>query len=226
VLDVVVVGAGGHAAVVADLLLSIHEKHGGLRPVAFVDDDPRLAGGTLVGLPIRGAVASLENIAHDAVVVAIGDNRARRHVFETLRRRGETFATVCPASAIIAREVHLGLGTVVVAGAVVNVAARIGHDVIVNTGSTVDHHAVIGDHAHVAPGAHLGGQVSVGEGALIGTGAVVLPGRCVGAWSIVGAQALVSHDVADGAVVTGIPARATARRRRQEDSADATRHHG
>jgi acetyltransferase-like isoleucine patch superfamily enzyme len=48
----------------------------------------------------------------------------------------------------------------------------------------------------------------VRRGASIGSGAVVLCGVTVGAGALVGAGAVVTHDVAPGAVVAGVPARA------------------
>ena len=47
--------------------------------------------------------------------------------------------------------------------------------------------------------------------ASIGSGAVVLGGIRIGAGALVGAGAVVSRDVADGAVVAGVPARALSR---------------
>jgi UDP-2-acetamido-3-amino-2,3-dideoxy-glucuronate N-acetyltransferase len=49
--------------------------------------------------------------------------------------------------------------------------------------------------------------VLVKRGAMIGTGAIVMGGVTIGAGALVGAGAVVTHDVADQAVVAGIPAR-------------------
>lgn len=43
--------------------------------------------------------------------------------------------------------------------------------------------------------------------ASIGAGAVILPGLCVGSGALIGAGAVVTHDVPDGGVVYGNPAR-------------------
>jgi acetyltransferase-like isoleucine patch superfamily enzyme len=48
---------------------------------------------------------------------------------------------------------------------------------------------------------------TVRRGASIGSGAVVLPGLTIGVDAIVGAGAVVTHDVPDGAIVAGSPAR-------------------
>jgi UDP-2-acetamido-3-amino-2,3-dideoxy-glucuronate N-acetyltransferase len=51
--------------------------------------------------------------------------------------------------------------------------------------------------------------VVVREGAAVGARAVVVAGVTVGRWSVVGAGAVVTRDVPDFALVTGVPARRT-----------------
>jgi acetyltransferase-like isoleucine patch superfamily enzyme len=49
--------------------------------------------------------------------------------------------------------------------------------------------------------------VLVKEGASLGARAVVVPGRVIGRWAMVAAGAVVTRDVADYALVAGVPAR-------------------
>lgn len=204
---VVIVGAGGHAQVTADVLLAMQRAGCALQVVAFVDDSEALRGKRLLDVPVLGGTRSLETIEHDAVMLGIGDNRTRFTMSARFRACGERLARAVHPSAVIGHDVEIGAGTLVCAGVVVNTGARIGSGVILNTGCTVDHHCVVGDAAHVAPGSHLGGAVVVGEGALVGIGAAVTPQRRIGDWSIVGAGAAVIRDVPDGVTVVGVPAR-------------------
>ena len=210
-MGILIVGAGGHGQVVADVLLAAHRAGDRDLPVGFVDDDPELQGKSCLGLPVLGPVCQLSAFPHNAVIVALGDNADRCRVFALLRDRAEPFAVARHPAALIADSAVIGPGTMVCAGVIVNPMARIGADVILNTGCTIDHHNEIADHVHVAPGVHLGGEVKVGEGALVGIGATVMPGKRIGAWSVVGAGAVVVHDVPDRAVVVGVPARRIAR---------------
>jgi sugar O-acyltransferase (sialic acid O-acetyltransferase NeuD family) len=204
---VLIVGAGGHAQVVADLLLRSAEAGGPAHPVGYLDDNAALHGRALLGLPVLGGLAQCAAIPHDAVVVAIGSNGLRRRLFEELRARGEQFATAVHPRAIVALDAALGPGVMICAGAVVGTGAQIGANAIVNTAASVDHHNRIGAHSHIAPGVHLGGDVQIGEGCLVGIGAVVMPQRSVGSWSVVGAGALVHRDLPANVTALGSPAR-------------------
>jgi sugar O-acyltransferase (sialic acid O-acetyltransferase NeuD family) len=206
-MRVIIIGAGGHAQVVADILLRAFDQDGKLEPIGYLDDNPDLSGQCRLGLPILGAISQLSQFDHDAVIIAIGQNAMRARLYAQFQRQGECFAIACHPRAIVAPDVTLGPGTVICAGVVVNPSSVIGQNVILNTSCSVDHHNRIDDHAHIAPGVHLGGDVQIGEGALIGISATVMPQRCVGAWSTVGAGALVHKDVASQMTAIGVPAR-------------------
>lgn len=209
-MRVLILGGGGHAQVVADILLRMAEEGGEVEPVGYLDDDSALTGREFLGLQVLGALADLPSLPHDAVIVGIGDNVTRRRVFEDLRGRGERLAVACHPTAVVAPDVAVGPGTMICAGAVVNPGSAVGANVILNTGCSVDHHNRVGDHAHLAPGVHTGGEVTIGEGAFVGIGATVIPGRTIGAWSTIGAGSLVTKDIGAGATAVGMPARVMA----------------
>ncbi len=206
-MRVLILGAGGHAQVIADTLLRMRDAGAAAAPIGYLDDNAQLTGRTLLGLPVLGRLDAASAIDHDAVVVAIGHNQTRQRIFEALLARGEGFVVARHPSAIVAPDVQIGPGAMICAGAVVNPGSIIGANVILNTGCTVDHHNTIGDHAHIAPGVHLGGDVRIGSGTLVGIGATVIPQRSVGAWSAIGAGSVVTKNVADGVVAAGNPAR-------------------
>ena len=195
---VVIIGAGGHAQVVADILWRMRDDALDVTPVAYLDDKAALHGQIFLNVPVVGAVDQLGQIEHEAVIVAIGNGRIRQKLFATLQQQGERFIIVRHPTAVIAPDVQIGPGSMICANVVVNTGSVIGQNVILNTACTVDHHNQIGDHAHIAPGVHLGGDVWVGEGALVGIGATVLPQRHIGRWATVGGGAVIVRDVAAG----------------------------
>ena len=206
-LRLIILGAGGHAQVIAEAVQRAREAGMAWEVVGFLDDNPALAGQVRLGLPILGSISTLAQHRHDGCVIGIGDNRLRQRLFDQLRAQGEQIVAIVHPRAVIAPDVTVGAGTVIFAGVVVNTGTTIGENVVLNTGCTVDHHNFIADHAHIAPGAHLGGDVRIGEGAFVGIGATVMPQRTIGARAIVGAGAVVTRDVPDDVIVVGSPAR-------------------
>lgn len=194
-------GAGGHAKVVATVLLAQ-----GQNVIGFLDDDPSKIGSTFLGLPILSG-STIRGTTSTSVIVGIGDNTARQRVFEKLEAAGIVLATGIHPSAVFHPTSRTGKGTIAMAGVIVNVDARIGENVILNTGVLIDHDCVIGNHVHLAPGVVLAGNAVIGEGAFLGVGARVIPGIKIGSRSIVGAGAVVIKDVPPNAKVVGVPAR-------------------
>jgi sugar O-acyltransferase (sialic acid O-acetyltransferase NeuD family) len=202
----IVFGAGGHAKVVIDAI----EQQGKYEIAGLLDDDAKHAGKHFFGYPVLGTRADLAALLSAQLrhaVVTIGDNAIRAAVAALLDRGGWQFASAVHPRAYIGRGVTIGPGSVVMAGCVINAEAHLGAQVIINTGATVDHDCRIEDAVHIAPGCHLCGGVSVGRGSLVGAGSTVTPGVKIGFNVIVGAGSTVIRDVADGARVSGSPAR-------------------
>lgn len=208
---VILIGNGGHAKVILGIL-----RLNGARIVGVVG--PAGSGG-IGGWPLLGEDDDLPELRGRAsgAFVAVGDNDRRERLFDLVENLGFEFVNAIHPAAVIDGSVRVGRGVAIVAGAVVNADTEIGDNVIVNTAATIDHDCWIGRGAHVGPGSHLSGYVRVGPRALIGIGATVGRGRglTVGEGAVVGAGSVVIEDVADGAVVWGVPA---AHRPRQGDS--------
>jgi sugar O-acyltransferase (sialic acid O-acetyltransferase NeuD family) len=203
---IVVFGAGGHAKVVVDVLAQMKRY----KVVALLDDSTELHGTRRWGFPIWGGREQFPALRKGGVkglIVGLGDNRLRQSVYEEAAKAGLEFITAVHPSVHLGGRVKIGAGSLLVAGAIINVDAVIGENVIINTGATVDHDCRIGAHVHLSPGVHLAGGVTVGELSHIGIGAVVLPNIEVGRACIVGAGAVVRESIPDGAIVAGNPAR-------------------
>jgi sugar O-acyltransferase (sialic acid O-acetyltransferase NeuD family) len=207
-MKVVIVGAGGHGQVVADIIAAgARVGEDAMTLAGFLDDDPGLVGAEVGGVPVLGNLGSIGRVAADAFVVAIGSNPERARIGQQLQSTGRRLVSIQHPHSSVSGNVTIGDGTMVSAGAVVVTGSRIGRGVILNTGCTVDHHSHVGDYAHIAPGVHLGGEVAIGGRTLVGIGAVVLPRCRVGAGCTIGAGAVVIGDVPDGVTAVGVPAR-------------------
>jgi UDP-perosamine 4-acetyltransferase len=199
--SLIVLGNGGHAKVVIDMLLDAGADISAT--VSLAESDPYRGIPALVGEKQLDSFSPGEH----ACVVAIGDNGTRLRAAEAASGAGFDIADAIAGGARISPTATTGSGTVVMNGVVVNADARIGALCIINTSATVDHDCVLGDGVHLAPGVNIAGGVTIGDGAFLGVGSAVVPGVRIGAGAIVGAGAVVVRDVAPQTTVVGVPAR-------------------
>ncbi len=200
---VVILGAGGHAKVVIELMRAQGRAIAGLTDA---DPSPRV----VLGVPVLGDDRALPDLRAEGVghaFVAIGDNAARQAAARTAVELGFILVNAVSPAAAISPSARLGHGVAVMAGAVINAEAFIGDLAIVNSGAVVDHDCHLEPGCHVGPGAALAGGVRLGAGVLIGVGASVTPGCAIGARTIVGAGACVVGDLPADVVAIGVPAR-------------------
>ncbi|MFC1672687.1 acetyltransferase [Pseudomonadota bacterium] len=208
----IVVGAGGHAKVVLDLLLEMGEEVLGL-----TDADPARKGDLVLDVPVIGGDEVLQGFEADAVNLALGIGASgddlcaalgtRQAIGQKLQEQGFSFPALVHLDAIVGRGCEVEDGAQVMAGAVVQADSRIGAFAVVNSRASVDHDCRIAPGVHIAPGASLGGNVQVGVDAFVGIGASVVHGVNIGAGALVGAGAAAVNDVQDGTCVVGVPAK-------------------
>ncbi len=203
---VILLGAGGHAKVLLDILLEQNIEILGIAEKDGADLPPDLCG-----VPVIGSDSDVQQYPPDKVelvngIGSIGSTALRQKVYEKFKRQDYCFAQVIHPRAVVSRRALLGEGVQIMAGAVVNIGTRIKENSIINTNASVDHDCLIGAHVHIAPGVTLSGGVMVGDGSHIGTGTSVVQGLEIGTHVIVGAGAVVVNDVEVGRTVCGVPA--------------------
>lgn len=193
-----VLGCGGHARVVIDVI-----RESGQDISAVYDDDVSKHGRKFAGVSVEGAI--LRDMNGEAVV-GIGDNEIRKKIVQKVSCYWQSF--VHP-TAIVADDVKIGKGSVIMAGAVVQPGSIIGDHVIINTGSTVDHDCKIEDYSHIAPNCSVAGGVEFGEGSFLGIGSSVIQYKTIGKWSVIGAGSVVVSDILPRCTAVGSPAEVT-----------------
>ncbi|MFI8711546.1 acetyltransferase [Brevibacillus brevis] len=203
-MPIIVLGGGGHAKVVIEILQLQGEE-----VIGFTDPQPK---SMILGIPWIGNDQMVEKYSPSNVLLvnglgSVGDNTRKREAFLFWKEKGFSFSKVIHPSAIVSPHAVLLEGVQVMAGAVIQPDTHIGSNSIINTRAVIEHDTIIGKHVHIAPGAVLSGSVTVEDDAHIGTGAIVIQGMTIGRSSLVGAGAVVVKHVPAGAKVSGVPAR-------------------
>ncbi|MBW3514094.1 acetyltransferase [Shewanella sp. NKUCC01_JLK] len=192
---VLVLGAGGHAAAVIDILRQINCTVLGL----VAQEQPK-ANPIFGGLTLYLSDDDVLSFDKDSILLvnAIGSlpgQEVRFKVHQQFKQLGYSFMTIVSPKAIVSDYAILSEGVQVMPGTIVNVNAYIGEGTILNTGSIIEHDCVIGKHNHIAPGAVLSGAVNTGDYVHIATGAKVIQGIQIGERALVGAGATVTKNL-------------------------------
>ncbi|WP_316790887.1 acetyltransferase [Pedobacter frigoris] len=198
-LNVYLIGARGHSKVIADILNVQKRLIGGV-----FDRDAHIK--QMLEFFVENQPEEGQWPSPALFIIGIGNNFIRKRIAEE-NHDVMIFTTAVHPRSTISSYVTIGEGTVVMAGAVVNVDSYIGKHVILNTNCSIDHDCILGDYVHVSPNAALAGSVEVGEGTHIGIGTNVIQGIKIGRWVTIGAGSVVIRDVPDYAVVVGNPGR-------------------
>lgn len=206
---VLIIGAGGHAKVLADALLA-----SGRQVLGFVESSVKAGhqAEVLPGLLVLGTDEVLLSYAPAEIELVNGlggidCGGLRRRVQAKLEADGWYFSGVCHPAAQVSPFAFVSAGVQLLACCVVQAGARLGVGSIINTAAVVEHDSTLEEYVHVAPRAVLCGNTYVGCNSHIGAGAIVRQGLILGANTLVGAGAVVVKDFDGQGTLIGVPAR-------------------
>ncbi|MEE0266249.1 MAG: acetyltransferase [Acutalibacteraceae bacterium] len=197
--NVIIIGTGGHAKVVADIV-----KLSGDSITGFFNDIE--STGTFLGYPVLGKTDVYEKYLDNKFIIAIGSTNARIAISEKLKN-AEWYTAIHPTAVVSSIGTAIGEGSVVCANAVVNPCASIGKHCIINTNSSVEHDNTICDYVHISVGTKLAGNVTVGKGTWVGIGATVSNNISICDNCMIAAGAVVVNNISKSGTYMGVPAR-------------------
>lgn len=197
-----ILGAGGHGKVVADIALKMNKWNN----IYFLDDDESIS--EAISIKRIGKLEdSYKMIKEFDVFVAIGNNPTRMKIQSRLEDLGANIPILIHPAAVIGTDVKVDIGTVIMAGVIINCCTTIGKGCIINTNSNIDHDNFIDDYVHVSPGSSLGGTVKIATQTWLGIGSTIINNVHVAKNCIIGAGSVIVKDILESGTYVGVPAK-------------------
>ena len=192
---VVMLGAGGHAKVLMEIL-----EQNDCKLMAIVSPEtPSWTPETFNPIWLKADEDVLDFSSNDYLLInglgslpANNNKRTELHAF--FKQQGYEFKTVIAKGAVVSGYSLLGEGVQVCPGSVVN-QCTVGQFTIINSGAIVEHDVYIGENSHIAPGAVICGDVALGNQVHVGAGATIIQGVEVGNGAVIGAGSIVTKNV-------------------------------
>lgn len=213
------IGAGGFARETIELVRAINRDAPTWELVGLLDDDPELHGRELLGVPVLGPCAAVEEYRETFVAACVASPQDPFRRLRLVARLGlplERYATLIHPRATIADSATIGAGSVIHANAVLTADVRLGWHVAMMPAVVLTHDDVIEDGVTFAAGARVASAVTIEAGAYIGAGALLRERLSVGAGAVVGMGAVVTKPIPRGEVWYGSPARPAAQQQHLE----------
>jgi len=210
---VVIIGAGGNAKKIVDLLCQVETDI-----LGYISTEKKAS--IIYGYPVLGNIDEIEELSSkyqiNKAIVSIGDNFIRKKMADKVLKFGINLVNAIHPNAVISPTVRIGKGNTIMAGVIIQADACIGDCCLIDSNSVIEHDSSISDFSSVAPGSVLCGTVQVGQVSAIGAGAVVLEKRKIGDHCVIGACSLVTHSISDYKLAYGIPAKVIRERKMGE----------
>lgn len=197
--QVIIIGTGGHAKVVANIIESAGDN-----VMGFLTSDTTFS--TFCGKPVLGSDKDYEKFIDYYFIIAIGNQYAREKISSNMKQV-KWYTAIHPTAVLPKHDYVIGEGSVISANAVINPASTIGKHCIINTNAVVEHDNYISDFVHVSVGTHLAGHVKIGARTWVGIGACVNNDVTICEDCMIGAGAVVVKNISEKGTYIGIPAK-------------------
>ncbi len=204
--NLIIVGAGGFGREVYCWATQSPSFEKDWNIKGFLDDDRKLLGKKIHGVPVIGTIKEYQITEHDVFTCAIGDPLTKKRVCEYLLGKGGFFGNIIHPSVVIGGRVNMGQGIILCPHVVLTCDITIGDFVSINLACTVGHDSEVGKWTTVSPNCNIAGGSKLGEGVFFGSNVTILPKAQIGDFSIVGAGSVVLKRVDANKTVFGIPA--------------------
>ena len=204
---VAIIGAGGFAREVLDVIDACNQVEERYEPLGFVIDPQYGLPGTIINdKPILGGFDWLEKYAGEVYITcAVGSSHHRYQLIQRATELKCRFVNLIHPTAVLTRWVTIGEGVVITAGCILTNQIQIGNHVHINLDCTIGHDVILQDFVTLSPGVHVSGNVTLGTGCFVGTGANFIEKLNIGAWTVIGAGSVIVGEVPADTTVVGIP---------------------
>jgi sugar O-acyltransferase (sialic acid O-acetyltransferase NeuD family) len=194
--NVIVLGDGGHASVIIDLLELLNIKDITICTNNLGNNEQY---NSLYNYICEAELLSKQYSCGENYLInglgSVNSLKKRIEIYTKFKKLKFSFINLIHPFSYVSKSARLGDGVQIFAGSILQPNLSVEDNVIINTKVSVDHDCIIKSHVHLAPGVTISGGVTIGAGTHIGTGATVIQGVNIGENCHIGAGCLITEDV-------------------------------
>jgi sugar O-acyltransferase (sialic acid O-acetyltransferase NeuD family) len=201
-MQIIIIGAGGHAAELDEYIGYAREKAGATEEViGFIDDNPANYARYQHSAPLLGDIRGHAIRTDCQYLMGIANLAYRRPIIDRFVAEGATFATFVHPSAYVSRSAKLGQGVVIAPSVNIGPNVQIGDFTLLNARCSMGHDTVVGRYNFITPNVCFSGGTLIGDENLFGINSATIPGIQVGHRNKIAAGMVLDKDIGDDTTV-------------------------
>ena len=208
---VVIIGGEGNGGVIASCIEDNHNRYGDFEweIAGFINDFET----EVDGFPVIGKLKDIPNLLATTnyyfswAIHLVGRNFKTAELYELANIPDERLATIVHKSAFIGKGAKLCPGAFIMYNCYIGPNAHIGKCSLIMANCSIGHDTYIDDICHCSVGAIMTGYSRLEYCSDLAVGATLIAYKVIGKYSMVAANALGTHDVPEGEIWAGIPAK-------------------
>ena len=203
--NIIIIGAGGHAAELNDYI----RLHNNIKPeeqiqiVGFIDDDATTYEHYDYESPFLGSIKNHKIDSNVFYLMGIANLKFRKEITENFIENGANFTGFIHPTVVISPSAIIDESVVISHSTSVGPKVKIGKHNLINSRCTIGHDTQMGEYNFISPMVALSGNTKIGDGNLIGTGSITIPAIKIGNNNKIGAGTVVIFDIPNDMTVVG-----------------------
>ena len=208
---VVIIGGEGNGGVIASCIEDNRNRYNDLEweVAGFLNDFET----EVDGFPVIGKLSDLNKLINETdyyfmwAIHLVARNYKTAEMFESANIPEERLATIVHKSAFIGKDAILRPGAFVMYNSYIGPNAYVGKCSLVMANCSIGHDTHIDDICHCSVGSIMTGYSRLEYCSDMAVGATIIAYKVVGRFSMVAANAVGTHDIPEGEIWAGTPAK-------------------
>lgn len=199
-MKVSLIGAGGHARTVINILEKLEISISGIYDDQYT---PQMSGELIDGYPLLGGLDQIPS--EEMLVITKGDCKAMVKLYEQFSDQLINRNLIHPSALV--ESLQIGNTNQVSAFAYTAKTAKIGSNNIIYSHTSIEHEVEVGDFNVITVNVTICGRAKIGNRCFLGASSTVLPNVQICDNVVIGAGALVIKDITVPGTYVGVPAK-------------------
>jgi len=201
--EVIIIGAGGHAAEI-DEYIRFSQRSTGIaefKIIGFLDDNPESYDNYKFSAPFLGDLKNHSVVKGQHYVTGIANLKYRRYFIDKFKSEGAEFVSFIHCTAYVSETAIIGEGSIIGPNVNIGPNVRIGRYTLINSRCSMGHDSIVGDYNFISPNVCFSGFTKVGDENLIGINVATIPSISIGNRNKIAAGMILHQNVGDDSVV-------------------------